>query len=215
MACAICNVGKEKRYCPAVHGNICAICCGTQREVRFDCPSDCVYLQEARRRELPRSLESLDPGPLFPSVEVKQQLIYQREPLVAGLSFGLAKSARSDGALHDGDLLSALHVLARQFHTLVSSGLHYAEPVTSPPVQAVVSELEKMLAQYRELEQKHAGYSSLRDSEVLQVLVFVLRTGYARTSGRPRSRAFIDFLMEQFPPAETAGVQAGSSLIVP
>lgn len=215
MACAICQTRREKRYCPAVHDKICAICCGTEREVRFDCPSECAYLQEARRRELPRPLESLDPQPLFPKVEVKQQLIYEREPLVAGLTFGLAKAARSDRNLHDRDLLSALQILGRRLDTLVNSGLHYAEPVTSPPVQAIITELEKMLAQYRELEQKHAGYSSLRDSEVLQILVFMLRTGFARTSGRPRSRAFIDFLMEQFPQAEAASVQATSSLIVP
>jgi len=215
VACAICNIRKEKRYCPAIHDKICAICCGTEREVRFDCPSDCVYLQEARRRELPRSLEHLDPEQLFPKVEVWQQLMYEREPLIAGLSFALARAARADRALHDRELLSALQVLGRRYQTLVDSGLHYAEPVTSPPQQAILAELEKMLAQYREMEQKHVGHSTLRDSEVLQVLVFLLRTGYARTSGRPRSRAFIDFLLGQFPEAGIASPQTSSSLIIP
>lgn len=214
MACAICGIRKEKRYCPAVHDKICAICCGTEREVRFDCPSDCVYLQEARRRDLPRALDSLDPEPLFPRVEVRQQLVYEREPLIAGLSFALARAARADRGLHDRDLLTALQAMARRTETLVSSGLHYSEPVTSPPVQAVIAELEKMLKQYNETEQKHVGYSTLKDSELLQVLVFMLRTGYARTSGRPRSRAFIDFLLEQFPEREIASAQAGS-LIIP
>jgi hypothetical protein len=216
MACAICQARREKRYCPAVHDKICPICCGTAREVRFDCPSECPYLQEARRRELPRPLESLHPGPLFPKVEVKQQLVFEREPLIAGLSFALAKAARSDRGLHDPDLLAALDALAHRFDTLVNSGLHYAATLTSPPVESVITELEKMVAQYREMEQKHVGYSMLRDSEVLQVLVFLLRTGYARTSGRPRSRAFIDFLAEKFPAAmHTAGAPASGSLIIP
>lgn len=30
---------------------ICAICCGAEREVSIDCPSDCRYLLEARRYE--------------------------------------------------------------------------------------------------------------------------------------------------------------------
>lgn len=214
MACAICQARREKRYCPAVHDKICPICCGTEREVRFDCPSECFYLQEARRRELPRPLESLDPEPLFPKVEVKEQLVYEREPLIAGLSFALAKAARSDRGLHDRDLLAAVEAMARRFQTLVNSGLHYAAPLTSPPIQAAIAELEKMLAQYREVEQKHVGYSVLRDSEVLQVLVFVLRTGHARTSGRPRSRAFIDFLLEKFPAAAEVASPAGS-LIIP
>jgi hypothetical protein len=215
MACAICQTRREKRYCPALHDKICPICCGTEREVRFDCPIDCPYLQEARRRELPRALESLDPEQLFPKVEVKQQVVYEREPLITGLSFALAKAARSDRGLHDRDLLLALDALTRRFDTLVNSGLHYAATLTSPPVECVIAELEKMLAQYREMEQKHVGYSTLRDSEVLQVLVFLLRTGHARTSGRPRSRAFIDFLAEKFPAAETAGTPAAGSLIIP
>jgi hypothetical protein len=215
MACAICHIGKEKRYCPALHDKICPICCGTEREVRFDCPTECIYLQESRRRELPRRLEALDPAPLFPTVEVTQQVVYEREPLIAGLSFALAKAARADRGLHDRDVLSALHALARRRERLVKSGLHYAEPMISPPQQAIISELEKMIAQYREMEQKHIGYSMLKDSELLQVLVFMLRTGYARTSGRPRSRSFIDFLLQQFPEDQIATAQTSSSLIIP
>ena len=48
LSCAICEIRKEKRFCPAVHGRICPQCCGEQREVTLDCPSDCPYLQQAR-----------------------------------------------------------------------------------------------------------------------------------------------------------------------
>src|SRR5712691_3160455 len=41
VSCAICDKRKEKRFCPAVHGRICPQCCGEQREVTLDCPSDC------------------------------------------------------------------------------------------------------------------------------------------------------------------------------
>ena len=51
MSCVICEIRKEKRVCPAVHGRICAQCCGEQREVTLDCPSDCPYLQQAREHE--------------------------------------------------------------------------------------------------------------------------------------------------------------------
>jgi len=103
------------------------------------------------------------------------------------------------------------------YERLAGSGLHY-EPASANPIQqALVAELRKMIAEYRELEAKHRGYSSLRDNEVLQLLVFMLRTAYARTSGRPRSRAFIDFLAEKFP--EQKGIaepqQAGSRIIMP
>jgi len=74
-----------------------------------------------------------------------------------------------------------------------------------------------MLKEYRETEHKHLGYTRLRDSDVLRALVFLLRMGYARTSGRLKSRAFVDFLLAQFPekqPAIAASEEA-SRIIVP
>jgi len=36
VSCAVCEIRKEKRFCPAVHGRICPQCCGEQREVTLD-----------------------------------------------------------------------------------------------------------------------------------------------------------------------------------
>ena len=75
-----------------------------------------------------------------------------------------------------------------------------------------------MLKQYREAGQKQLGYSTLRDSDVLKALVFLVRLGHGRTSGRPRSRAFIDFLVAQFPEKQSAVVtpqEVASRIIVP
>ena len=52
MLCAICGVRKARRFCPGVRGNICTLCCGTEREVTVDCPLDCEYLQEAHRQDV-------------------------------------------------------------------------------------------------------------------------------------------------------------------
>ena len=67
MSCALCHDRKEKRFCPALHDRICPQCCGEAREVTIDCPSDCVYLQQAREHEKPREADQLDPAALFPA----------------------------------------------------------------------------------------------------------------------------------------------------
>ena len=51
--CKLCEKKRARRYCPGVSGEICPICCGTERENTIDCPSECEYLQEARLREKP------------------------------------------------------------------------------------------------------------------------------------------------------------------
>ena len=218
MSCAICEMRREKRFCPAVHGRICAQCCGEQREVTLDCPSGCPYLQQAREHEKPRSVSQFDAASLFLEVEVPDQFLYEREPLLMGLSFALAKGARSDRTMHDGDLIAALSALCTRYQRLVSSGLHYEPALTNIAQQTIASGVEAMVEQYREVEQKHAGYSSLRDSDVLRALVFLIRMAYGRTSGRPKSRAFMDFLAAQFPERESGWVapqEAASRIIMP
>jgi hypothetical protein len=217
VSCAICEKRKEKRFCPAIHGRICPQCCGEQREVTLDCPSDCVYLQQAREHEKPRGMADVNPADLFLQVEVSDDFLYQREHLIMGLTFALAKSVRADRSLKDTDLIAALASLAKTVETLVNSGLHYEAPIPSPVQQAVAAELQNMLKEFREAEQKHMGYVQLRDSEVLRALVFMVRMAYGRTSGRPKSRAFVDFLLAQFPekPGGIVAPEAVSSIITP
>jgi hypothetical protein len=218
LSCAICEIRKEKRFCPAVHGRICPQCCGEQREVTLECPSDCPYLVQAHEHEKPRSADQIDPAGLFLQVELSDQFLYEKEHLLMGLTYALAKAARADRSLHDQDLLAALVVLSKSYERRVNSGLHYEQPLTSETQRRAAAEVETMVKEYREAEQKHTGYSTLRDSDVLKALVFLVRLAHGRTSGRPKSRAFVEFLLTQFPEQESAVVapqEAGSRIILP
>ena len=222
LSCAICEERREKRFCPAVHGKICPQCCGEQREVTLDCPSDCPYLQQAREHA---KSDNKRPGErdgegLFPAVEIPEQFLYEREELILGLSFALAKSARADRSLMDRDLIAAVSWLAKSYRTLVNSSLIYEQPTTNLAHQSIAREVEAMIGEFREAEQQHLGeipgHTRLRDSDVLKALVFVLRMGLGRTSGRPKSRAFTNFLFAQFPEKQSviAGPQEGGGRIV-
>src|SRR5581483_8870294 len=209
---------KEKRFCPAIHGRICPQCCGESREVTLDCPSDCMYLQQARAHEKPRSADQLDPALLFLKVEIPEQFVYEHEHLLVGLSYALAKSARLHRDIADPDLIVALTTMARGLETLVNSGLHYESQITSLTQQAVIQELQTMVKEYREAEQKHMGHTRLRDADVLRALVFLSRLAQARTSGRPKSRAYVEFLFTQFPEKDSVIASSGESasrIIVP
>jgi len=218
LSCTICEIRKEKRFCPAVHGRICPQCCGEQREVTLDCPSECPYLQQAREHEKPRPAEQFDAAALFLHVEISEQFTIEREHLLMGLTYALAKAAQADRTLNDRELIATLSALCTSQERLVNSGLHYEQPLTSATQQAAAAQVLEMAKQFREVEQKQLGYSTLKDSDMLKALVFLVRLGYARTSGRPKSRAFIDFLIAQFPEKQSALVtpeEAGSRIIVP
>jgi hypothetical protein len=216
LNCSICETRKEKRFCPAIHGRICPQCCGEQREVTLDCPSGCVYLRQAREHEKPRATSDLDAA-LFSQVQVSRPFLYEHEHLLLGIYFALAKSARRDLLVKDVDLIGALTALARSYQTLVNSGLHYEAPLPGMVQPAIASEVETMVKEYQETEHKHLGYSRLRDGDVLRALVFMVRMGYSHTSGRPKSRAFADFVVGQFPEKGPALVSPpeSSSIILP
>jgi len=234
LSCAICEERKEKRFCPAVHGKICPQCCGEQREVTLDCPSDCPYLLQAREhatthhvnaqneRTGERDREALFPEVEIPDVQITEQFLYEREELILGLSFALAKCARADRSLMDRDLIAAVSSLAKSYQTLVKSSLIYEPPTANLAHQTIARELarevETMVREFREAEQRHIGHTRLRDSDVLKALVFLLRLGLGRTSGRPKSRAFVDFLFAQFPAKESVIMgpeESGSRIVIP
>jgi hypothetical protein len=173
---------------------------------------------QAREHEKPRSADQIDPAGLFLQIEVSDQFMYEKEHLLMGLTYALAKAAQADRSLHDQDLISSLSMLATSYERRLNSGLHYEQPLTSDSQRRAAAEVETMVKEYREAEQKHVGYSSLRDSEVLKALVFLLRLAHGRTSGRPKSRAFVKFLFAQFPEKESGlltSQEAGSRLILP
>ena len=60
---------------------------------------------------------------MFLQVEVSDQFMYEKEHLLMGLTFALAKAARADRSLHDQDLIAALSVLANGYERRVEFGI--------------------------------------------------------------------------------------------
>ena len=118
----------------------------------------------------------------------------------------------------DRDLIAALSTLAKSYQTLVNSSLIYEPQTSNLAHQSIAREVETMVREFREAENQHIGHTRLRDADVFKALVFLLRMGLARTSGRPKSRAFVDFLFAQFPEKQSviAGPdEAGSRIVIP
>jgi hypothetical protein len=218
LSCSLCHLRKEKRFCPAIHGRICPQCCGEQREITLDCPSECPYLQQARLHEKPRDFADMPADEVFPEIEVAEQFLHDREPLIAGVLETLSKLSRADRQLHDREIIGALANLAKSYQTLVGSGLLYQEALPNPVQQTIIETIRQLLQEFREVEQRHLGHTTLRDTEILHTLVFTLRLAQVHTSGRPRSRGFIDFLNTRFadaPPSPDEAAEPASRIILP
>jgi len=199
VPCPICEKRKTARFCPAKGEKICAVCCGTEREVTIDCPPDCAYLVAAHRyedghqRSLPADTPLLDE-------KIPQDLVYTHQQLMAALAFSIAKFCAVQPAAVDADVLAAIHALAQTYKTL-SSGIIYEKPPDAPLPRELYAALIAFISEVKKHQAERAGSVSLKDSELFEVLVFLYRMGLLRTNGRLRSRRFIEFMRGQFPQA--------------
>jgi hypothetical protein len=213
VSCPLCEKRKANRFCPAKGEKICAVCCGREREVTIDCPSDCPHLVSARRYEAEHRAP-LPPEELpFRNVELSSDLLHELRGLANGLGFTILRFARDHAELRDSDAQAACEALAATYRTL-GSGLLYEKPPAAPLPQQLYLALAAFIQEVKEAEAGRTGFPVVRDAEVFQVLVLLARMARVHSNGRPRSRAFLDFLRAQFPPSpETA--QEAPRIIVP
>ena len=212
MACPICQKRKPERLCPAKGETICAVCCGTEREVTIDCPSDCTYLHRARRQDAanqkPIAWKDMPMG----DVRIPPDLVEERRDLVAGLSLSLLEFTQQNPSTNDADAAAAFAALAETYRTL-TSGLYYEKPPEGGLQRALYGHLTQLLEKFKKDSAEAAGFPAIKDSEVFPILVFFLRFNKARANARPRSRAFLDFLRSQFP--QTAAAAEPPRIVLP
>ena len=197
MSCPICEKRKAARFCPAKGEKICAVCCGTEREVTIDCPSDCSYLVAAHRYENDHQRHIPADAPLLDE-KIPQDIVYRHQELMTALAFSIAKFCSVQPAAADADVLTAIQALAETYKTL-SSGIIYEKPPVAPLPRELYAALIALLAEVKKQQAGRAASASFKDSDVFYLLVFLYRMGLLRTNGRPRSRRFIEFLRGQFP----------------
>jgi hypothetical protein len=194
--CKICGKRRARRSCPAVHGDICRLCCGTEREVSLSCPLECEYLQEAHRHEKPLPLDEENLSNR--DIEVSEDLVREQEELLLFCIYSLVQAAvRTEGAI-DTDTMAALEALI-QTHRTMESGLVYETRPENALAQSIQRSFSASLAEYEKLRAERESLSPVRNSHILATLVFLHRIGQQNQNGRPRGRMFTDLLRQMTP----------------
>jgi hypothetical protein len=211
MSCPLCRVRRPRRFCPGVGDDICALCCGTEREVTVDCPLDCEYLREARKHE---KLVALDPERVpNRDIRVPKDFLEEHEPLMVFLGRAVASAAFTAPGAADLDVREALESLVQTYRTL-QSGVYYESRPGSPLAAAIFDAAQAAVPEFRRREQQEFGISRTRDADVLGIWVFLQHLGLGNDNGRRRGRPFLARLWE-FYGGGAAPPRPVSSLILP
>jgi hypothetical protein len=210
MKCKICETRKPRRYCPGVSADICSICCGAEREVTVSCPLDCPYLVEARLHEkLPTIGQEQLPNQ---DVRITEEFLREHEPLLIFLGAKLLDASLAASSAVDSDVREALDSLIRTYRTL-QSGLYYESRPNNLVAAAIHQKVQDSVQELRQ-ELSEKGATTIRDAEILGVLVFLERVSLHQNNGRPKGRAFIDYLRGYFPQNEQSPANAPSLIQV-
>jgi len=198
ILCKRCGQRRAKRACPALHADICAICCGTEREVSLSCPLECEHLREAHLREKSLPVDPKDAA--HKDVEVTEEFIGKHEELLLFCIYSLLNSSlRTPGAV-DTDALEALEAMIKTYRT-AESGLIYESRAENTVAAAVQKAFSASLADYQKIRaEREDDLPPLRDKEFLGMLVFLARFGQQNLNGRPKGRLFLDVLSRMTPP---------------
>jgi hypothetical protein len=187
--CPLCSERSAKRFCPAKQTMICAVCCGTKREVEIDCPSSCTHLQAGRSYESER--KPPDPELVARARSLRKDFLTEYGPILSALANAVAEERLTSPWLVDRDVEDVYKSLAATMKTL-SSGIYYESLPEGPVRLSLFRRLKGVLDALMTPSESHGRL--LRVSEVLEVLDFLLLSISANSSGRPKSRQYLDWL---------------------
>ena len=206
--CHLCERRAPRRSCPALDRDICAICCGTEREQSIGCPFDCEHLRDARYHE---KLPDFDPKSLpNPEFELTESFMNAQQELALVTGRMLFVAAMETEGVVDADLRDALAALVTSFKS-ANSGLIYDARPANTIAAAVADRFREELDKFREVVAEKAPAHPVLDKDLLGVMVFWQRTEYQRSNGRRKGRAFMESLYGILPPPpeERTGDSAG------
>jgi hypothetical protein len=178
-----------------------------------DCPLDCPFLQEARKHDRP---PEPDPDNLpNRDVNITEKFLGDNTALFGFACHALLGSSLNAPGVVDNDIREVLDSLARTYRTR-ESGLIYESRPTNLLAAALQKQLHDELDQFRAQVKENMGMETIRDADVFGILVLLQRLEFTHNNGRPRSRAFLDFLRQELQDSGAAPPGGGGSgLIVP
>lgn len=143
----------------------------------------------------------------FPNqdIRISDRFLQEREPLLMVITGVLSAAAAASESANDFDVREALQGLIRTHRTL-QSGLYYDSRPPNPIAANIYDTFQERLEDFRKKLAERELTHSVRDADVLGMLVFLERLELQHNNGRRKSRAFMHWLFQYFPPAPAASV---------
>ncbi len=203
--CPLCSERTGKRYCPAEDTHICAVCCGTKREIEIDCPSSCPYLKASRSYESEKRVP--DPELAARVQKYDNTFINKYHQILDGITFSVAEERMNSPWLVDNDVIEVFKALSATLKTL-SSGIYYESLPDGPVRLSLFRRIKALLDDLMQPDPK-VDRRSLKVTEAVDIMDFLTFAAQVNSSVRPKSRRYLDWITEMSgisPQAQQSGL---------
>ena len=219
VICSMCGQRRAKRDCPAAGHAICAVCCGTKREVEIACPPSCSYLSSARTHPAATVQRRRERDYRFLLPFVAELTEQQYRLLLAFQAVTLKHAGSVVPSPLDADVRDAAATVASTLETS-QKGIIYEHQAASIPAQRLATEYGAMLAEI----QKQGPVPGLERDAV--VVLRRIEQGVSKAQGafaEDGDRAYLALLARVMTPSgapadardATAGDDHPGSIIIP
>ena len=192
--CPLCSSRAGKRYCPAIAEQICAVCCGTKREIEIDCPSSCSYLKASRSYESEKPIP--DPQIVRNANNYDAAFMERYYLVLDAVTQAVIDEHLASRELVDSDVIEVFNALKATMKTL-SSGIYYESLPEGLPRLSLFRRLKSVLDELMQPDPS-ATRMMLKATEAVDVLDFMSIAAQANSSVRPKSRRYLDWITEKF-----------------
>jgi hypothetical protein len=145
-------------------------------------------------------------------VEISLTFLRKHGQVLEDLNYAICDFAADHREVVDADVLAALQSLAEAYRTL-TIGIYYENPPVHPLQRGIYEELTAAIADFKKDEAQRKGMTTTRDGDLRDALIFLTQLGATRTNGRPKGRAYLDFLRAMFPGEEFQ--KPSSNIVLP
>jgi len=201
--CHICNKRPGKRKCPAVAGDICAVCCARERMIELACPDTCGYLISAREHSKTRE------GEIISKQFGEMGIIFKpdRTHMTLGIAIDEAiieTQRKTYNDLDDEEILAAIENAIKNMET-AGTGLIYEHKDGSKRIQELS---QGMRTHLDEVVAKFPPENRPRSTDIIEALKLIgnLVRAHVRSGNDPR--AYLRYISLFHPWDETQGRNA-------
>jgi hypothetical protein len=147
----------------------------------------------------------------FAESKFNRSFVEAHGALLVNLDHAVCQFAADHRPVVDSDVLAALQTLAETYRTQ-TSGIIYEKPLDYALQRALYEHLKASIADFRKEEAQRVGMTTVRDSDVRDALIFLTQLCAAHENGRPKGRAYLDLIRQQFPKEEFR--KSGSNILL-